>query len=428
MRVIISHEGMDFDSLAGMAAARKLYGDGIMLSLGKKRDNVALFLKMHYKYFTIEKFSRFRDLNEITEIVMVDTRRRQRLGRFADFLDKTRARIVIFDHHPGGDISGDESWVESTGAVTTLLVERLLEKEIHINPVEASLFLLGIYEDTGALTYSTTTDRDVAVAAELMKRGARPENILAFLNREFNPLQQRLQVMLKSSMESYTINGLPIHIATADLDEIVGGISDILQRLHVREELQTSFAIVGMGRKTHMVGKTSGEDLNMNEIMAFFGGGGHIKSASATLINISVREAKEKLVSILEEKAVPGVRAFDIMSRPVFTLKEDEKLGEVIEKIIYSHYRNVPVEDGEGRITGWVSKEKIMQMRSKKQLHIPVKGIMDKRLLFLDQNTPADQVRETFFRENVSLIIVTEGDKMVGVITPSDVVHYLHAR
>ncbi|HOO60317.1 MAG TPA: CBS domain-containing protein, partial [Candidatus Mcinerneyibacteriales bacterium] len=346
MRIIISHEGMDFDSLAGMAAARKLYGDGIMLSLGKKRDNVALFLKMHYKYFTIEKFSRFRDLNEITEIVMVDTRRRQRLGRFAEFLDKTRARIVIFDHHPGGDISGDESWVESTGAVTTLLVERLLEKEIHVNPVEASLFLLGIYEDTGALTYSTTTDRDVAAAAELMKRGARPENILAFLNREFNPLQQRLQVMLKSSMESYTINGLPIHIATADLDEIVGGISDILQRLHVREELQTSFAIVGMGRKTHMVGKTSGEDLNMNEIMAFFGGGGHIKSASATLLNTSVREAKEKLISLLEEKAVPGVRAFDIMSRPVFTLKEDEKLGEVIEKIIYSHYRNVPVEDG----------------------------------------------------------------------------------
>ena len=428
MRVIISHEGMDFDSLAGMAAARKLYGDGIMLSLGKKRENVALFLKMHYKYFTIEKFSRFNDLNEITEIIMVDTRRRQRLGRFSAFLEKTDARVVIYDHHPGGDITGDESWVDSTGAVTTLLVEKLLEKDIFINPVEASLFLLGIYEDTGALTYSTTTDRDVAVVAELMKRGARPENILAFLNREFNPLQQRLQEMLMESMESFTINGLPLHIATADLDEIVGGISDILQRIHVREELQTSFAIVGMGRKTHMVGKTTADDLNMNEIMAFFGGGGHIKAASATLMNTTVKEARKQLLSLLEKKAVPGVRAADIMSRPVFTLGENERLGDVIEKIIYSHYRTVPVEDDNGRIVGLVSKEKIMDMRRKEQLHIPVKGIMDKRVLFLDQNTPADQVRETFFKENVSLIIVEEGDKMVGVITPSDVIHYLHAR
>ncbi|HHH84613.1 MAG TPA: CBS domain-containing protein, partial [Firmicutes bacterium] len=334
----------------------------------------------------------------------------------------------VYDHHPGGDINGDESLVDYTGAVTTLLVEKLLEKDIHINPVEASLFLLGIYEDTGALTYSTTTDRDVVAVAELMKRGARPENILPFLKREFNPLQRKLQEMLKSSMVSYTINGMPLHIATADLDEIVGGISDILQNIHMREGLQTSFAIVGMGRKIHMVGKTSSDGLNMNEIMAAFGGGGHIQSASATLMNTSVEDVKQKLLSLLEKKALPGVRAVNLMSRPVFTLCENEKLGEVIEKIIYSHYRNIPVEDEYGRIVGRVSKEKIMQMRRNEQIHIPIKGIMDKRVLFLDQETPADQVRETFFRENVSLIIVTEGDKMVGVITPSDVVHYLHTR
>jgi tRNA nucleotidyltransferase (CCA-adding enzyme) len=427
MRVFVSHEGMDFDSLAGMVAARKLYGGGELLSLGKKRDNVALFLKLHYKYFSIEKFSRFKNLTDITEVVMVDTRRRQRLGRFADFLEKNPVNIIIYDHHPGGDITGEENYVEATGAVTTLLVEKLFEKEIYIDPVEAALFLLGIYEDTGSLTYSTTTARDVAAVAELMKRGGRPENIHAFLNREFNPLQHKLQDMLKESLQAYSVNGLPLHIATAVLDEIVGGISDILQRIHTLENLQTSFAIVQMGKKVLVVGKTAGDDVNMNEIMTAFGGGGHIKSASATLLDTTASDVKERLLSLLKTKAVPGIKAEDIMSRPVFTLNENEKLGSVIEKILYSHYRSAPVENDQGQIVGWVSKEKIMQMREKKQLHVPVKGIMDKILVFLPADSPVDRVRETFFKENVSLIIVTKGEKMAGIITPSDVVHYLHA-
>ena len=57
-----------------------------------------------------------------------------------------------------------EEWtyqVEETGATTTLLVEAIQNAGLHLLPEEATLLLLGIYEDTGSLTYETTTARDI---------------------------------------------------------------------------------------------------------------------------------------------------------------------------------------------------------------------------------------------------------------------------
>ncbi len=427
MRVYVSHEGMDFDSLAGMVAAKKLHGDGALLSLGKKRSNVALFLKLYYKYFKIEKFSRFEKIGDIGEVVMVDTRRRKRLGNFVDFLDKTHPKVIVYDHHPEGDINGDIEHLDSTGAVTTMIVEKILEADIEINPAEAALFLLGIYEDTGALLYPTTTYRDVMAAGNMIKLGARPENIRSFLRREFNPLQKELYESLKHTLEYYDINGLTIHVAKAQLPEIVGGISDIMGLVHMRHDLDTSFGIVGMGRKVHIVGKTSTNDININQLMSHFGGGGHMKAGSVTLYDTSVDEVKEQLLDLLNEKVFPGIKAYDIMSRPVFTLQEDETVNDVVEKIVYSHYRNCPVKDSDNTITGWISKEKIMRLRKRGETNVPLKGIMSRGVVRVGSDMPFDKIKETFFKEDVSIIIVEENGEMIGVITPSDVVSLLHA-
>ena len=55
--------------------------------------------------------------------------------------------------------------MEPVGATVTLLVERLQASGLTLAPEEATLLLLGIYEDTGSLTYDTTTGRDAATGA-----------------------------------------------------------------------------------------------------------------------------------------------------------------------------------------------------------------------------------------------------------------------
>ena len=58
------------------------------------------------------------------------------------------------------------------GSLVTLLVHIIAEREIAVTPFEATVFALGIHEDTGSLTFSTTTPRDAEALAFCMRRGA----------------------------------------------------------------------------------------------------------------------------------------------------------------------------------------------------------------------------------------------------------------
>lgn len=427
MRIFVGHEGMDFDSLAGMYAAKKLYGGGKICSIGKKRDNVKMFLKLYYKHFPIEKYSHIDKMSEIEEIIIVDTRRKDRLGRFYKILENTDARVIIYDHHPSGSLMGNENYVEQIGSVTTLIVEKLFDNNIPINSIEANLFLLGIYEDTGSLQYPNTTFRDVEVVARLLKKGGKLDIVTSYLKREFNELQKNLVTKLLNNLEKYKINDFEIAISKVELDEIVGGISDILQKIHYMENLKASFAIVGMGKKVHMVGKTSLNSLNISNIMSHFGGGGHIKAGSATIYNKNINQMEDELIELLENSVKPELIAEDIMSYPVFSLTEDLKIKEAVEKIKYVYYMNFPVINEQKNVVGWLPKEKIMKIYDRGDENIPIKGIMHHNVEFVDKKTPFLKLEETFLEGKVSIVVVGSENKLDGVVTPSDIINVLHA-
>ncbi len=66
----------------------------------------------------------------------------------------------------------------ATNACATHFVEMLQENNDSLNLVQATLFLLGIYEDTGSLTYANTTSRDVMAVAYSIRSGSQSEDRL----------------------------------------------------------------------------------------------------------------------------------------------------------------------------------------------------------------------------------------------------------
>ena len=66
--------------------------------------------------------------------------------------------------------------IEEIGATTTIMVELLRQKGIPITPFEATIFALGIYEETGSLTFVSTTERDVQAVAYLISPGRTAEH------------------------------------------------------------------------------------------------------------------------------------------------------------------------------------------------------------------------------------------------------------
>jgi len=86
----------------------------------------------------------------------------------------SQTKVHVIDHHPL-DRELDPSWsvhLDEIGATTTLLVEALQDAGVEPNVAVATLLLLGIYEDTGSLLYTSTTPRDMQASAWLLDRGA----------------------------------------------------------------------------------------------------------------------------------------------------------------------------------------------------------------------------------------------------------------
>src|SRR5690606_21776628 len=104
-------------------------------------------------------------------------------------------------------------------AATTILVEELQQANIPISPFEATLFLLGIYEDTRCLTSLSTTVRDMKAATWLMEQGASLAEVSKYINIPLSGEQRELFEALLSEAMTLRINGRSILITIASLEQ-----------------------------------------------------------------------------------------------------------------------------------------------------------------------------------------------------------------
>lgn len=172
MRLITTHHNADFDGLAALIAAQKIYPDAVMAFAGSQERNVREFISQSLLYSYDFRKLKDIDIKEIDTLILVDTRSSERIGQLAECLHNPGIKIHIYDHHPqnGGDLTGEVEVVEDVGSTTTIFMNILKDKEIGITPAEATIFALGIYEDTGSLTHLTTTPADLRAAAWLVEK------------------------------------------------------------------------------------------------------------------------------------------------------------------------------------------------------------------------------------------------------------------
>jgi tRNA nucleotidyltransferase (CCA-adding enzyme) len=211
LKVITTHIGADFDSIASMIAAAKLYKGAVPCFSGAAGRNVRDFLKRQAGRWEILT-PRQINLDEITTLVVVDARSPSRIADFAAILGRQGLTVHVYDHHPPvqRDISADFSVIEPVGATTTILVERLLEKQIDFDTLEATLFAMGIYEDTGGLTFGSTTERDIQVFSRLRSMGADMTAIPAYIEMSLDPAERRIQDKLVENAREKFVHGAKV--------------------------------------------------------------------------------------------------------------------------------------------------------------------------------------------------------------------------
>src|SRR6187431_3725122 len=200
-QVIATHGNTDFDAFGAMLAARMLYPDAVV-AVGTLNRNVRDFYRLHAEELgAIAEVGRL-EVDAIRRLIVIEVATASRLGELERVALDPDVETVLFDHHSDEAVpewvSGDAAVLSSDGALTTTLVGIVAERELSPTALEATAFALGIHEDTGSLTYVTTTQRDVDALSWCVRHGARQELVNEYLH---TPLASGERELLKALMD-----------------------------------------------------------------------------------------------------------------------------------------------------------------------------------------------------------------------------------
>jgi adenylosuccinate synthase len=130
---------------------------------------------------------------------------------------------------------------------------------------------LGIHEDTGSFTFSSTTAEDYRAAAWLTDQGANHNIIADMLTRELTVEQVWLLNDLTQSATTRVINGIEVVFAKVIRDEYIGDFAVLVHKLMEMENLNCLFALARMEDRIYVVARSRIREVNVGEILLAFG-------------------------------------------------------------------------------------------------------------------------------------------------------------
>jgi tRNA nucleotidyltransferase (CCA-adding enzyme) len=429
MEVIITHINADFDALASLLAAHKLYPEAKLVFPGSQEKSLRDFF-VRSTFYVLEA-DRAKDiaLEEVTRLIMVDTRQRSRIGRFAEIVDKPDVEIHIYDHHPpsADDVKGTLEVIEGKGATITIILRLLRERGILITPDEATIMMLGIYEDTGSLTFTSTAAEDFDAAAYLLTQGASLNIISDMITRELTAEQVFLLNDLVRSAERYDIRGVEVVVTTASSDRYIGDVALLVHKLKDMENLNCVFALISMENRIYLIARSRVAEVDAAEVALEFGGGGHPTAASATIRNMTMVEAKERLLGILHEKVRPRLRARDIMTHPLMIVQQEDTIKEAHK--ILSRYYTITVLPvlAKGQLVGLISRPLVERAMLHGLGDLMVKEYMITDFATVQADDSLREVQGHLVGENQRFLPVVEEGRLIGGITRTDLLRALHS-
>ena len=86
--IITTHINADFDALASMLAAQKLYPEALVVFPGSQEKNLRNFFINSMVYLFNMADMKDIDLSSIEKLVLVDTRQPSRIGKLSDILNR----------------------------------------------------------------------------------------------------------------------------------------------------------------------------------------------------------------------------------------------------------------------------------------------------------------------------------------------------
>lgn len=427
MEIITTHKGTDFDAFASVVAGTLLYPGAIPILPKTINPNVKAFLSIHKDLFEMHVVGDV-NLKDVTRMIVVDTGKWSRLERFDELRQKDGYDVFMWDHHDNQcDLNPSWSCQENKGANITLMVREIKKRGILLTPMQATLFLIGLYEDTGSLTFPSSTAEDAYTAGYLLENKADLNILSTFLQPAYGEKQKNILFEMLKNAHRIRINNLAVSINTLKINEHVNNLSLVV---HMYREVLNVDAAFGVfvqqdQDKCIVIGRSNVDAINIGYIVRSMGGGGHPGAGSAMLKNVNPKALKELLMELLKGNQQTSVLVSDLMSYPVYTVTSDTTMEEVAGILKEKGCTGLPVVDKD-RLTGIISRRDFKKIKKNSQMKSPVKAFMSTKNITIEPDKSPMEAARLMVKHDIGRLPVVKDGRIIGIMSRSDAMIYFY--
>lgn len=430
LTVITSHVNADFDAMASMLAAQKLYPGALVVYPGSQEKTLRNFFVSTMVYLFNMVDIRDLDFAAVKRLVLVDTRQAGRIGKLAVLLDKPDLEVHVYDHHPprADDILGHGGEHRLVGATVTLLTDILRRRDIPISPDEATVMCLGIYEDTGAFTFASTTEEDFHAAAYLLSRGANLNTVAQLIAREISPEQVGLLNDMIQSLQRSRINGIEVALTVITTDKYVPDLALLVHKLVRMENLDALFAVAQMENKVHVIGRSRVPEVDVDAILDELGGGGHPSAASATIRGLTLPQVEQRLRQRLASAIRSKRLARDLMSSPPIIAAADATCAEAQTLLRRYNVNALAVTESgtaDSPLVGCITRQVVEKALYHGLEKVPVREYMSRDVASVGPLADMKEIQEKIIGHKQRILPVCDERQVLGVVTRTDLLNLL---
>lgn len=428
IKLIAGHDYMDLDSLSSVVLASCLYPDFLPLKNRLAHPLASNVCNVYHEHLGL---STLKDIKgrQVEELIIVDTSEKSRVKEIFHALPSKPHKITIIDHHghASTDIEGAHVISHAYGSNATFFALELKRENRLLSQEIATVGLLGIYADTGSFGHEGVTEGDFEAASYLLSQGAIIPLIKHFLKvPPLNVLEDYLQMSMQRLTRRFIL-GRQIGFFMLDIPHLPG-LATIVDRLFDIASVEVLFACFAFREKNQMllVARSQTGTVNVANILACYGGGGHVHSASATLKETYNLEILDEILEELRRTMIPALSAKDMMQEEESLIYEDWSLYEASVHLENTRQHSGIVVNRTGLFVSTLDLGQISQARKNGKMQDLVKNHCEKNPIYCDPDALLYEIENIFFMQAVAKIPVVTRGELCGTIPRETYLNFLY--
>ena len=303
--IIMGHKDPDLDSLGsslGLCEIIESFDKKAYLFLDDKHleeynSNINQAVKKMEKTIICVDERSYKKIEGKTLLIITDVHTQERL-EYPKLIDKFDT--IVLDHHIKNKNYIKEAkfiYIDSNlSSMSELITYYSAYLNIDLDNVIATILLAGIEIDTNSFNLKTT-NKTYEAASILMEMGA--DSIMK-------------QELLKGTKDDYIRRASYIkssfmineNMAMCVINKITESktLAEVAEEMLNFEDISASFALGKLDSETIGISARSLGDIDVNIIMKEMGGGGHSSNAATQIKQKTLKEVKQELIDILENR------------------------------------------------------------------------------------------------------------------------------